>query len=32
MERVFAVIRTRGPAFNQSRSLEEQEDWLAPVW
>jgi len=27
MERVFAVIRTRGPAFNRSRSLEEQEDW-----
>ena len=27
MERVFAVIRTRGAAWNQSRPLEEQEDW-----
>jgi hypothetical protein len=27
MERVFAVIRTRGAGWNQSRPLEEQEDW-----
>ena len=27
MEQLFAVIRTRGACWNDSRPLEEQEDW-----
>ena len=27
MKRLFAVIRSRGPAWNDARPLEEQEDW-----
>jgi hypothetical protein len=26
-DRLFAVIRTRGPGWNDSRPLEGQEDW-----
>jgi uncharacterized protein YciI len=29
MPQLFAVIRTRGPAFEPSRPLEEQADWPA---
>jgi uncharacterized protein YciI len=29
MPQLFAVIRTRGPAFEPSRPLEEQADWAA---
>jgi uncharacterized protein YciI len=29
MPQIFAVTRTRGPAFNRSLSLEEQIDWTA---
>lgn len=29
MPQIFAVTRTRGPAFNPSLSLEEQVDWTA---
>ncbi len=27
MERLFAVIRSRGAGWNNSRPMEEQEDW-----
>ena len=27
MKRLFAVIRSRGPAWNESRRLEDQADW-----
>lgn len=27
MKRLFAVIRTRGPGWDASRSLEEQQEW-----
>jgi hypothetical protein len=27
MKRVFAVIRSRGPAWDDSKSLEDQADW-----
>jgi hypothetical protein len=27
MERIFAVLRSRGPAWDDSRPLEEQADW-----
>ncbi len=27
MERLFAVIRTRGAGWNNSRPMEEQEEW-----
>ena len=27
MKRVFAVVRRRGPAWDDSRSLEEQRNW-----
>ena len=29
MKRVFAVLRSRGPAWNDSRPLEGQAEWLA---
>ena len=29
MKQLFAVIRSRGPAWQASRSIEEQEDWHA---
>jgi hypothetical protein len=29
MPRLFAVIRSRGPAWNAARSLEEQDAWPA---
>jgi hypothetical protein len=29
MERVFAVLRARGPAWDDSKSLEGQADWAA---
>ena len=29
MPRVFAVTRSRGPAWNQSLPLEQQDDWPA---
>ncbi len=29
MAQLFAVIRTRGPAFEPSRPLESQADWVA---
>lgn len=29
MPRLFAVTRSRGPAWNQSLSLEQQDDWPA---
>ena len=29
MPQLFAVIRTRGPAFEPSRPLEAQADWAA---
>ena len=29
MQQLFAVIRTRGPAWQDSRSLEGQTDWTA---
>jgi hypothetical protein len=29
MERIFAVLRSRGPAWDDSRPLEEQADWPA---
>ena len=29
MERVFAVIRSRGPAWDDSKPLEGQPDWAA---
>jgi len=29
MKQLFAVIRTRGPAWQASRSMEDQEDWDA---
>jgi len=29
MERIFAVTRSRGPGWNQSRRMEEQEDWTS---
>jgi hypothetical protein len=29
MPRPFVVLRTRGPAWNESRSLEEQAGWSA---
>ena len=29
MKRLFAVIRSRGAAWNDSLPLEEQEDWRA---
>ena len=28
MQQLFAVIRTRGPAWQDSRSLESQADWI----
>ena len=28
-DRIFAVIRTRGPRFNDAKPLEGQEDWRA---
>jgi hypothetical protein len=27
MQQLFVVMRTRGPAWQQCRSLEEQADW-----
>ena len=27
MERLFAVIRSRGPAWRDSRAMEQQDDW-----
>ncbi len=29
MKRLFAVIRSRGPAWNDSRRMEDQVDWTA---
>jgi uncharacterized protein YciI len=29
MERVFVVVRSRGPAWNDSKPLEAQVDWAA---
>jgi hypothetical protein len=29
MERVFAVLRSRGPAWDDSKPLEEQAEWTA---
>jgi len=29
MQQLFVVMRTRGPAWQESRSLEEQADWAA---
>ena len=29
MRRVFAVLRSRGPAWDDSQSLEGQKDWVA---
>ena len=29
MKRLFAVIRSRGPAWKAGRPLEEQADWIA---
>jgi hypothetical protein len=29
MKQLFAVIRTRGPAWQDSRPMEAQEDWAA---
>jgi len=29
MQKIFSVIRSRGPRWNQSRALEQQEDWHA---
>ena len=29
MERVFAVLRSRGPAWDDSRPIEGQRDWAA---
>jgi hypothetical protein len=29
MERVFVVVRSRGPAWDDSKSLEGQKDWAA---
>jgi hypothetical protein len=29
MNRLFAVIRARGPRFDHTRALEQQEGWLA---
>jgi uncharacterized protein YciI len=29
MQRLFAVIRTRGPAWQESRPLESQADWAS---
>lgn len=29
MSRIFAVTRTRGPSWDDARSLEEQKDWPA---
>jgi len=29
MEQLFAVIRTRGPAWQDSRSMESQADWTS---
>ena len=29
MERVFVVLRSRGPAWNESKPLEDQADWAA---
>lgn len=29
MDHVFVVLRSRGPAWNDSRPLEEQTDWKA---
>lgn len=29
MRRLFAVIRSRGPAWNEERRLEDQADWAA---
>ena len=29
MQQLFAVIRTRGPAWQDSRSMESQADWAS---
>ena len=29
MKRLFAVVRSRGPAWDRSLSMEEQQDWRA---
>ena len=29
MERAFVVLRSRGPAWDDSKGLEEQADWTA---
>ncbi len=32
MERLFALISSRGVGWNNSRPMEEQEDWQSHLW